>query len=270
MSLAGLSDDEIEKLEQKLLAKVPEDGSGIGNSTLANELQWDKDEKYYPIRDRLIDSGRIERWRGRGGSVRRVKGAAALEEEAPADEGVGAEPAVAEVDLYEPIGAVLQGEWAKDQRYEDFLVEITAKQGRRDTGGKWTRPDLVVVSSTAYLFVPGKHLDVTTFEVKTEDAMDVTAVYEALAHLRSATRSYVILHLPGDISDGSQAILDQVCDEAKRHGVGVIVVADPANYEDWEERVEPVRQTLNPERVNDFLSKQFSEGSKEAILKWWR
>lgn len=40
-----------------------------------------------------------------------------------------------------------------------------------------------------------------TFEVKPSDAIDVTAVYEVLAHLRSATHAYVIFHVPDDAEE---------------------------------------------------------------------
>jgi len=60
------------------------------------------------------------------------------------------------------------------------------------------RPDLVVASMTTLLYVPGKLFDVTTFEVKPLDRIEVTAVYEALAHRRASTRSYVWMHIPDE------------------------------------------------------------------------
>src|SRR5271157_3626730 len=102
---------------------------------------------------------------------------------------------------------------------------------------------------TTYVYVPGRHFDVATFEIKAADWIDVTAVYEALAHRRAATRAYVILNVPESQQQLSQveSLLDQVCDEAKRHGIGVIVVADASNYESWDERVEAVRGDPAPE-----------------------
>ena len=84
----------------------------------------------------------------------------------------------------------------RTNRLDDFVLEITAKQGRRDTGGTWSRLDIVIVSVVTLPFVLGKHLDVTTFEIKPHTQLDVTSVYEALAHLRAATRAYVFLHVP--------------------------------------------------------------------------
>src|ERR1044072_1149451 len=100
--------------------------------------------------------------------------------------------------LYDPVAKVLKDRWVKDNRFRASVVEVTAKQGKRDTGGKWCRPGVAVVAITSYVDVPGKHLDVATFEVKGNDFVDVTAVYEALAHRRAATPAYVIFHVHAD------------------------------------------------------------------------
>ena len=165
---------------------------------------------------------------------------------------------------------VLKERWVKDNRFRASLVEITAKQGKRDTGGKWSRPDIAIVAMTSYLYVPGKHLDVVTFEVKGADWIDVTAVYEALAHRRAATRAYVIFHLPEDKKDKIEPILEQVCEEAKRHGVGVIVIETLDDYETWDERVEAVRTEPAPDRLNDFVAVQLTEGAKQEIVQWFK
>jgi len=125
---------------------------------------------------------------------------------------------------------------------------------------------------TTYVYVPGRHFDVATFEIKAADWIDVTAVYEALAHRRAATRAYVILNVPESQQQLSQveSLLDQVCDEAKRHGIGVIVVADARKYETWDERVEAVRVDPAPELLNVFLAVQLSDGAKQEIVQWFK
>jgi hypothetical protein len=35
---------------------------------------------------------------------------------------------------------------------------------QRLTGGRWTRPDLVSVAVRTYRYLPGKHMEVVTFE----------------------------------------------------------------------------------------------------------
>jgi hypothetical protein len=70
-------------------------------------------------------------------------------------------------------------------------MEITALGGSRPDG-IWSRPDTTTVEIRTFEYVSGKHLDVNTFEIKSPDAVNVQAVYEALAHRRAATRSYVL------------------------------------------------------------------------------
>src|ERR1035441_4896420 len=77
-----------------------------------------------------------------------------------------------------------------------LVVEVTARQGRRETGGTWTRPDIVAAALRVFPHVPGKFFDLITFEVKPFDGIDVTAVFEALSHRRAATQAYVWLHVP--------------------------------------------------------------------------
>ncbi len=120
--------------------------------------------------------------------------------------------------------------------------------------------------------MPGKHFDVATFEVKAFDAIDVAAVYEALAHRRAATRSYVIFHVPENRRDDQsiKEALEQICDEAERHGVGVIVASHPDEYDTWDFRVEASRTEPSPERLNEFIAVQLTDGAKEEITQWFR
>lgn len=294
MKLDGMSETELQDLEAKLLALVAPDGSGTGNSSLIGQLAWD-DELYWNIRNRLVDRGVLVLGRGRGGSVKlaqprvtfgdtpttplsapaapREPIVAGVALQAPASlpaEEVASAVRVTEDALYEPIAGVLRDQWLRNKRYDQAVVEITARQGARLTGGRWSRPDLVLASLTTYPYVPGKHFDITTFEVKSYDAMDVTAVYEALAHLRTATRAYVVLWVPDEYSASLQQSLEVITEEADRHGVGLLVVGDPGAYDTWDERVQARRREPDPEKLNDFLSKQVSAWFKEQIIKWYR
>jgi hypothetical protein len=150
------------------------------------------------------------------------------------------------------------------------VLEETAKQGRRDTGGTWSRPDIVVVSVSNYPFVPGKHLDVTTFEIKPSGGVDVTAVYEALAHLRAATRAFVLLHVPAESQASLQQRIDDVYEEANRHGIGLIVAEKADDYDTWDFRIEAVRRETDPIKLNDFIAAQLSQESKQKLQKWCR
>jgi hypothetical protein len=127
-----------------------------------------------------------------------------------------------------------------------------------------------VIGYSVFLYLPGRHFEVATFEVKPSDQVTITAVYEALAHRRSATRSFVIYHIPEDKLKNLENDLEEICVEAKRQGIGVIVATKPDDYEAWDERVEAARVEPDPNKLNDFIAVQVSEASKEEIVKWFK
>jgi hypothetical protein len=277
MSLDDLSPEEIEVKQQELLAAVPE-ANPIGNKTLREQLgtSWPED-LYWAIRNRLIERGQLETGKGKGGSVKRVPSLISQETQ-PGQialaSGVFAqveEPYYTrEQDLYSPIAAVLRNQWSKEQGFDNYLVEITAKQGSRPTGGKWTRPDITAVGYKTFPYVPGRYLEVVTFEVKPTNTTDVAAVYEALAHRRAATRAYVIAHMPNDKKNEFQAVIDAICDESKKFGVGVILADDPANFDTWEVLLESERVEPDPGRLNEFIAQQATPELKEQIVRWFK
>ncbi len=269
--------DDVGQKEQQLLSLVPVGGQP-GNVSLIRSLGWPEAE-YWSIRNRLIDRGLLEKGRGRGGSVRRVRIevpemiASVAPSESSAEIGIPTVLPTArqpESALYTPVAEVLKGDWALDNRYDQCTVEITGVQGRRETGGKWTRPDITMASMTTYPWVPGRHFDITTFEVKPFDTIDISAVYEALSHLRSATRAYVFLEVREDQEEELDLVLSQIATEAKRYGIGLLVASTPSDYGTWDERVEAVRREPDPERLNDFLSKQVTTRFREQVVKWFR
>lgn len=272
MALEGLTKEQIEEYEQKLLKSVPE-VAPIGNVSLREKLgrKWTLG-LYWEIRNRLIERGLLAAGKGRGGSVRRVQKEPVTEMADVTSGKTAAEaPAIGvERDLYGPMLEVIRGDWAKDARIDDLVAEITAAQGARQTGGRWTRPDITVASIKTFPYVPGRHFEVITFEVKPIDAVDVTVVYEALGHRRAATKAYALLHVPKDKETESESILDLISQEAKRFGIGVVVARDPGKYDTWEELVEAVRHDPDPERLNDFLAQQVSQGFREQIAKWFK
>ncbi|MFC4790448.1 hypothetical protein ACFO6X_15840, partial [Giesbergeria sinuosa] len=273
MSLQGKTDDEIRAMHDALIQKVKDLGGSAGNNKLIRELGWDEDD-YWIIRDRVVDLGSLRRYRARGGAVAIVpppvaaEKTVANEQEAPQNFECPQPVEPAERDLYEPVATVLRGAWAKDSRFRHHVVEITASQGRRNTGGTWTRPDIVVAALRVFPFLPGKFFDLITFEIKPSWALNVTAVYEALAHRRAATQSYVWLH-SADIDADAEAI-DRITEEAERHGIGLIVATDPNDYNSWDIRVDPSRVEPDPEVLNEFIALQISDGAKDELAAWVR
>jgi hypothetical protein len=150
------------------------------------------------------------------------------------------------------------------------IVEVTALGGGKITGGKWTRPDITVGGYRTFPYVPGKHFDLIVFEIKPYWALDVTVVYEALGHRRAANRAYALIHIPAEKKLELEAVVDEIALEAKRFGVGLIVAERADDYGAWEEVVEAIRHEPDPERMNDFLAQQVSQGFREQIMKWFK
>lgn len=272
MTDATTSDSSTVVFENQLLEKLRENGGHAGNVFLQRELGWD-DKQYWPIRDRLVDLGKLELGRGKGGSVSLVL------EPGPSETSAVLEtvpetplPSVLEGDLYEPVARVLRGEWARDKRFRNCIVEVTARQGRRDTGGTWTRPDIVVAALRVFAHVPGKFFDLITFELKPLNGIDVTGVFEALSHRRAATQAYLWLHVPSGSESNKDvtATLARISEEARRHGVGLIVGADPVDYSSWDRQLEAVRFEPDPESLNEFIAQQLSSIAKDELAQWFR
>lgn len=277
MTIDELPPEQIEAKQQELLQAVPEAGS-IGNKALREKLgdTWTED-LYWAIRSRLIERGRLETGKGRGGSVRLVQPQQAEEEQPQSVEPLETQAGppttpdyTKEAVLYEPISNVLRNNWSKEQGFDSYLVEVTAKQGSRATGGKWTRPDVTVVGYKTYPYLPGRFLEVISFEIKPTCTLDITAVYEALAHRRSATRAYVVGHLPEADRSDMQNEIDAITEEAKKLGIGVIIADNPADFDTWENLLDADRVEPDPVRLNEFIARQTSTELKEQIVRWFK
>lgn len=231
------------------------------------------------MRDSLIDNGLLEQRRGRGGSVHRVP---ALPAAAPTGAGISPETArvatspasaVAEVQeaveefseasLYDPFHNAIVNGYTKDNRLKRFISEITAHQGRRATGGKWTRPDVTLVAVRTYQFTPGKRLEVITFEVKPALDSALEGVYEALAHSAFAHRSYLAVDIrefkDQDVPD------DRIVQECTRHGVGYIAFTDVSDYNTYEIVSTAKLKEPDPEEVDNFIKKQISQQKQDDL-----
>jgi hypothetical protein len=243
-----------------LMELIPDDGSFVGNGSLQNQLGWQKD-KYWRVRDGLLANKQLERGRGKGGSVRRPF--------SNGDQIVTKQPRNSpEAQLYEPLLRVLSSEWVREMRIEPEQIhfEITARQGKKLTGGTWTRPDITAVSVRTFQHLPGKYLDVWTFEVKPLEALDITAVFEAASHAGRATRSYALLQVSGAESYETE-IVDRCAREAARLRVGLILFSSESDFSTWDTRVEAPRLETAPEILDEFVG-FLSENAKSRIARW--
>ena len=270
---------EINQDEQDLLDQLPPDGSVVGNRTLQRSLHW-RDSRYWTVRDSLVDKGLIARGRGRGGSVRIIEiGNVADTVRVPVSVGIDSvagagdqiESAVRrEIELYTPMADVIRQDWARDRRASPLAVEVTALQGRRVTGGIWSRPDIVSVELKTYDYVPGKYLEIVTFEVKHIDAVNVQAVYEALSRRRNATRSNVLIYAPNLTFEDLYPMIAEPLAVARSHGIGLIVADKPDDYDTWDEWEDARRFEPDPSSLDEFIKTQLSESTRDKIARGLR
>ena len=250
-----------------LLSLIPKDGKRVGNTTLS-ELFLDHAKKhlkenfgvevYWQVRNALIEEGKLERGRGKGGSVRLVRDVVKPPK-------IKSKKYRKESQLYDAFHQTIQKDWVEVYDITDFVSEVSAHKGRRITGGKWTRPDVTLVSVGNYPFIPGKSVEVITFEIKPVDAYGVEGVYEAASHSAFANKSYLALHTVG-IEDDPEDILERLEKEAVRFGVGLITFEDPGKWDTFEVVVEAQHKIPSPRDTNEFLSRLKSE-AKQTLQK---
>lgn len=271
MPLTGRNSAEIGILEEELREKLRQAGGSSGNKSLREDLGWEED-LYLAVRKRLLDGGEVALGRGRGGSVRLLESDA---ETAPCTSTLAVSNSISEKypresDLYDPLVRTIRERWIADQPFDRIIAERTDQGGRR-ADGLWSRPDITIAALTSYTYVPGRHFDLVTFEVKNWTGLTVTAVYEALAHRRAATRSYVIGFVPAEFErDKVDDKIGDILEECTRHGIGFISVGDPLDYDTWETREEAVHVSPDPARMNAFIRSQLSEGTRDEIVRWFR
>jgi len=266
-----------DEYKQKLYELTPPDGKTIGNAALRAALaeafpseEFTLDD-YWDLRRSLIAEGKLERARGRGGSVRRVIGAVV---EAPAAEAVVMPLAPIAViegresELYEPFQKVVVTGFVPDEDLKPWVCEITASQGRRATGGRWTRPDVTLIAMQTFAYVPNKLFEVITFEIKPNVDTALDGVYEAAAHSAFAHRSY--LAFPDSEEHEDNPLFDRIRDECERFGLGLIVFERVDDWDTYTFEVEAQPRDPDPQAVNDFIKIQISEKSREEIQRWFR
>nr|WP_143546975.1 hypothetical protein [Rhodococcus sp. 06-418-1B] len=118
-----------------------------------------------------------------------------------------------------------------------------------------------------FKFVPGTFLEVQTFEVKPFTQLDVLAVYEALAHRRAATHSWVALQVPSHLVDDLEESVEGVVKVAASHGIGVVTFAVETDYTTWRILAEPERFQPDPEQLNDFIETQLPPVVQDKVLE---
>ncbi|MCY4593771.1 MAG: hypothetical protein OXC19_03090 [Bryobacterales bacterium] len=155
-------------------------------------------------------------------------------------------------------------EWPHDYDEPDRFCEVLATHGAK-RGGRWAAPDITLIGGKTLRFLPGKFLDVVTFEVKPE--LDITGLYEALSHRTHATHAYLLCHHPKSRGEPDPGLVGRISREATRTGVGFILARQPDDYATWEEIVPATRWSPEPEFLHDFVAGQ-DKNALRRLRRW--
>lgn len=263
-----MSEDELAEI---MLSLLPQDGTAKGNVTLREEWREKTDgrstrnpQTYLRVRQVLLDTGKVELGRGRGGSVRRVVMSDSDPDNAPVEQTLPTPERRRESDLYDPVRDTIQNAWATSELAfpaGSFVSCVSAFQGRAPTGGKWTRPDITLVFARRFAYL-GPLVEVVTFEVKPFESLGVDAVFETAAHTARAHRSFLLAQVP-DPRDGEDDFLQsdeflRIETECLRFGVGLATFVEANNSETWTVHVRPSAHQPDPSLIENWLSQCFA------------
>ena len=109
-----------------------------------------------------------------------------------------------------------------------------------------------------------------TFEIKhAAQGLDVTAVYEALAHRCAATGSFLVIYAPEPVDeDLASAMNDMLLPEAEEHGIGLVLTADPANFGSWNNRATAERVQPALWKMEEFIAAVIPNNHHDQIRGW--
>lgn len=257
-------------------------GGRASNPGLRARLGW-SEEKYWRLHEVLYDEGSIEKGRGYGGTVILIPSSgtgiapvmpnkseiALVEARVQSPVTSSSTEALVESELYAPAKKQLESSWKKYRSLDETHIDIIASQGRRDTGGSWSRPDLVLIAFKTFEYLPDRVFEIHTFEIKPSYDVTVKGVMEALSHRESSTRAYVIYHTAGrDLTDFPEASRIEAL--AVRHGIGVFAAKDINDFDAWAEIVPALRVFPDPEDMETFIKRSMSDEAKAKIRKWMK
>ena len=164
-------------------------------------------------------------------------------------------PYASESASYADIRAEIRTRWAQESPHNyidgDRFCAVLATNGLKR--GRWNAPDVTLIGGKTLRFLPGKFLDIVTFEVKPK--LDITGLYEALSHRTHATHAYLICYNGKEPwkNEPDAAEVGRITREAVRTGVGFILARQPDDHGTWEEIVPGTRWSPDPETMHDFI-----------------
>ncbi len=243
------------------LTRLQELGGSAGNKALREKLHW-AEEKYFRVRKTLIEEGLVEIGRGQGGSVNMpggvttTDGASAVKPKTP----------LVEADHYPIIMSKIAEQLKHD--FRSAVVEQTAFMGKIETGGKWSRPDILAVTFQRFEYVANDEFILRSYEIKRSDVVDADAVAEVASHRRLVEMAYLVVVPHGgsntifDPTDSKRRRIEKECLKA---GVGLILVPDYEAKSDIDIAIDAEPSGIDYRSVNSTIGLFFSDKKRDEI-----
>lgn len=137
--------------------------------------------------------------------------------------------------------------------------------------GKWSTPDFTVLCTHKFLYVPTKRLDIVTVEVKHASCnLNVSSVYEALAHTRASSYGILFIYIaPTDMQqlDSISSIIEDIKVECVRFGIGLVTSDYPCDVTSWMYLIPAKEQSPDHRRIDEFIKVAFDKDVRDAITK---
>ncbi|TFG08531.1 hypothetical protein EU538_06955 [Candidatus Thorarchaeota archaeon] len=244
--------------KQKVLSKLPKDGSFVSNDKIYESLGMTPEE-FYAVQAKLVNEGKVVVGRGRYGRTALVVDGSSMGEEEQYNNGLGSS---SDEELQEELRRYFDRKLKPN--YEPsppnlYISKITAqtRPGRRVPN----LPDVSILTIMKYDFVPSVNLEVITADVWKHGTLVLEAVYETKSHSIYSHRSYLVFEWIKDVDferSGRDARI--ILGEAKRLGIGLIEMR-PVDEDKWDFRTILDPELNHPElgELNSFIDLRFKD-----------
>jgi hypothetical protein len=253
--MAELSED-----AKAILGALPKDGSMVGNLSLMRKLAMPP-ERFFEAKQELDNEALIVYGKGRGGSTGLAKPTIAPPERATT--GVRDE-----YDLYGPLKKYFDDFWKPNYKAPDlYISKITGPpKDHKRKSGLWSRPDVSVLTVSAYDFIPERVLELTTVEAKKYADIGTRAVFETVSHSKFGHQAFLAFEWLDDVDmdDSSNEDVVEVFKESRRFGIGIMQMKMKED-KTWEIDIvlDSIRHDPEPADCNRFIEQNFAEYHKQ-------